>query len=87
MLFLVHIDQTETVKKSKSYAQILKAISTNIAAIRKARHLTQEDMTKFGFNYRHYQKLESGEYSPNLNTLYKLAEALNVNLSDLLKGC
>ncbi|MEQ1723477.1 MAG: helix-turn-helix transcriptional regulator [Pseudobdellovibrio sp.] len=74
-------------KKGKSYAQVLESISTNISTIRKSRQLTQEDMTEFGFNYRHYQKLESGEYSPNLKTLHKLAEAFNVNLSDLLKGC
>ena len=37
-----------------------------IRKLRTKKGLTQEDMTRFGFNYRHYQKLESGAHSFSL---------------------
>lgn len=61
--------------------KILKRISSNIKRIRKSTKLTQEDMRTNGFNYRHYQKLESGNYSFNLQTLFKLAEVFEVDIS------
>jgi len=42
--------------------------------------LTQEDMIEFGFNYRHYQKIESGAYSMNLYTLWRLSVAFEVSI-------
>jgi len=47
--------------------------------LRKKRGLTQEDMTKHGFNYRHYQKVEGGKQNLSLYTISKLAAALKVD--------
>ena len=69
-------------KKDKDYERLLKLISTNVKRIRKANRLTQEDMIQFGFNYRHYQKLESGVYSFNLYTLQRLARAFKVHVRE-----
>jgi len=67
------------------YERLLRRISNNIKALREKRGLTQEDMTGHGFNYRHYQKLESGSYSFSLHTLYRVSEVLKVDLKELLK--
>ncbi|MCX6118867.1 MAG: helix-turn-helix transcriptional regulator [Proteobacteria bacterium] len=66
----------------RDYGKILKILSSNIRRLRLERGLTQEDMADYGFNYRHYQKLESGTYSPNLQTLHRLAIALNTEISN-----
>lgn len=77
--------QNELVAK-KSYENLLKTIALNLKRFRKQRGLTQEDMAEYGFNYRFYQKLESGNYSPNLKTLYKLAMAFNIEVEALFRN-
>ena len=41
--------------KDKNYENFLKRIAVNIKKLRLENELTQEDMTEYGFNYRHYQ--------------------------------
>lgn len=77
--------QSETVKKATSYQNALKTLAKNIKSYRAAKGLTQENMADHGFNYRHYQKIESGAYSPNLQTLHRVATVLGVTLEDLFK--
>lgn len=48
--------------------------------------LTQDQMSDYGFNYRFYQRLESGVYSPNVKTLFRLAEAFGVDIRDFFEG-
>ena len=66
--------------QSQKYENLLKRVSENIKKARKKRGLTQEGMTEFGFNYRHYQKIESGKYSMNLYTLHRLAQHFEVSI-------
>ena len=80
------MSQNEIVKKYKSYDEFLVVLAKNIKLHRKQLGLSQEDMIDFGFNYRFYQKLESGNYSPNLKTIYKLSAALNIPMHLLLRG-
>lgn len=67
------------------YERLLRRIRGNVKDIRKSRKLTQEDMVDFGFNYRHYQSIESGHHSPNLHTLFRVAEAFKVDIRDFFK--
>lgn len=69
----------------KDYDQFLIKLSQKIKAARKARGLTQEDMTDYGFNYRHYQRIESGKYSPSLHTIYRISLVLKIKISKLLE--
>lgn len=64
------------------YERLLKRIRGNMKRIRRAKRLTQEDMVDFGFNYRHYQSIESGRHSPNLHTLFRVAEAFKVDIKE-----
>jgi len=69
----------------ESYEKLLKKLSANIRRLRKKRGLTQEQMFDHGFNYRFYQKIESGSYSFNLYTLHRLAVAFKVDIQDLFR--
>lgn len=71
--------------QDQSYDILLKKIANNIKKARKQNGLTQENMIDHGFNYRHYQKIESGSYSMNLYTLYRLSNIFNVSIKNLLK--
>lgn len=68
----------------ESYDRFLKRVAANLQKYRKSKGLTQEQMSDRGFNYRFYQKLESGSYSPSLKTLFRLAEALGIKVEDLV---
>ena len=49
-------------------------------------NLSQADLaSKVGNNYQNISRLERGEISPTLYWCYKLAEAFEMNLSDLIK--
>jgi transcriptional regulator with XRE-family HTH domain len=43
-------------------------------------------METLGLSYKYYQRLESGQVNPTLLTLYKVAAALNVSVSDLFRS-
>ena len=58
----------------KSLRQI---IAANIRKIRDKRGLTQEETSeKAGFHYKYYQRVESGSVNLTLDSIEKLAKAL-----------
>jgi DNA-binding XRE family transcriptional regulator len=73
------------VEVDKKYQKFISKVASNIRKAREARELTQEDMTKFGFNYRHYQKIESGRYSFNLYTLFRLSELFKTDIKEFFE--
>ncbi len=61
------------------------SIAKKIIHFRKLRGVTQEILAEAtGLNVRTIQRIESGEVDPRLYTLKSIAEALNVNLEELL---
>lgn len=68
----------------KDYEKFLKLVSENVQKHRKRNGFTQMDMIDFGFNYRHYQRLESGEGGISLHTLFRLAKVFKVSVSSLI---
>lgn len=60
----------------------------NLAKLRKEKGLTQEGLArKANISYHTLIKIESGGIkNPKLETLLKLAEALNTNIDKLIKG-
>ncbi len=71
--------------QDKAYDRMVEKIAENVAKIRKAKGLTQEDMVEKGFSYRHYQRVESGTHSPNLLTLFRLSQAFKVDIREFFK--
>ncbi len=67
----------------KSYQKVVSKIANNIKQLRLKSGITQERMIEYGFNYRHYQKLERGKHSPSLFTLYRLCKIFKVDINKL----
>lgn len=63
-----------------------KQVALRIKQLRLARGLLQRDFQKFGYSLRHYQKIESGELNLTLKTLFKIAQAMNTEVTDFIKG-
>ena len=72
-------------KQENSYDSLIKRVAKNIQTSRKKRQITQEGMAEHGFNYRHYQRIESGTYSMNLYTLYRLSKILKTDITTFFK--
>ena len=61
-------------------------IGKNIKRLREESGLSQEDLAHKASFYRTYiGHLENAKYTPSAYTLYKISEALKVDLSKLLK--
>ena len=67
------------------YKQLLKRVASNIKEIRNRNGMSQEDFVDHGLDLRWFQRLESGEHSPSLPTLFRIAEILKVDIEDLTK--
>ena len=63
---------------------IRKAVGKRIRIIRKAKGLTQEEVgEKADLNYKFVGKIERGEVNPSIETLFAIANALNIGLAQL----
>ena len=69
----------------KEVQRLTKRFSANLKKMRIQKGLTQEDMTNYGFNYRHYQRLESGTNPPSFATLVRLAKVMEVEVTDFFQ--
>lgn len=68
---------------------IRKQISNRIRELRAKRGVTQQELAEAaGLDYKSIQRLEakSPRFHPKVNTLEKVARALGVSVSGLLKG-
>ncbi len=48
--------------------------------------LSQTDMVDYGFETRNYQRIESGNHSPSLFTLHRLALVFQCEITDFFKA-
>lgn len=63
----------------------LKQVGMNLKSARRSARLRQTDLaTKSGVAYRHYQDIEAGKINLTLDTLFRLAKALDVHPAALL---
>ena len=65
-------------------ARLLKLVGKRIRQLRIERGFTQQHMTRFGLDYKYYQRIEYGEKNLSLRTLYKIAKAFGMSISELL---
>ncbi len=66
--------------------ELSKKVGERIKALRVERGITTRDfadMANISHSYRH--EIESGSVNPSLSTLYSIAMALKMQISDLLK--
>jgi transcriptional regulator with XRE-family HTH domain len=62
-------------------------LSRNIKFARAAALVTQEEVAhKAGLQTAVYSRIERGEVAPRLDTMVKIANALDVSICDLVRG-
>lgn len=60
-------------------------IPENLSRLRKQQRYTQKEVAAMaGLNPNYYAKVERGDGVPSLKTLYKIAQALKVMISDIV---
>lgn len=70
----------------KNFEQTVKNISHHIKKLRKKSGLSQMDMAmKYGFDLRHFQRIETGASAPSLYTVQRIADIFGVPVYTLLK--
>jgi transcriptional regulator with XRE-family HTH domain len=63
-----------------------KLVGRNFGRLRRAKGLTQEEVeARSGFSQQYLSGLERGRRNPTVITLFELAQALEVNLVDLVQ--
>lgn len=61
-------------------------IGKRIRALRESKNISQVDLAyACNFEKSNMSRIEAGNTCPNIYTLYKIAEYLEIDLSDLLK--
>jgi transcriptional regulator with XRE-family HTH domain len=63
----------------------MKQVGKRVRELRLSRGLKQEEMCRYGFEYKYYQRIEYGQKNLSLKTLNKLAKAFGVPASELLR--
>ncbi len=60
-------------------------IPDNLSKLRKQLRYTQKEIADMAdLNPNYYAKVERGDSTPSLKTLYKIAKALNVSITDIV---
>ncbi len=71
---------------STNYSKAQKAFGSKIRALRLKDNVSQEDLAyKAGIERSYMGKIERGEGNPSFKKIVDIANALNVNLNELLK--
>ena len=66
---------------------ITKAVGARIRYLRRAKNISQEELAlQAGINPAYYGQVERGLKCPTIDTLYKIAKAMNVSPADFLRS-
>lgn len=69
-----------------NFQRVRQRIAVHVRHLRVAKHLTQEMVAgNAGLAVRHFRKIESAEVNVTLDTLVKVAAALEVDVCELLQ--
>ena len=63
--------------------RFMRLVAKRIREFRANRGFTQEQMQNYGFNYRYYQLIESGEVNLTLKTVNRIANAFKISARDI----
>ena len=65
--------------------RLMKQVGKRVRELRIARGMKQEEMCRYGFEYKYYQRIEYGQKNLSLKTLNKLAKAFGIPILELFK--
>lgn len=65
--------------------QLFELVGKRVRQLRLERGWTQDEFSRhFGFNFKHYQRIEQGQQNLELATLNKLAAAFDIPIHKML---
>ena len=65
--------------------RFFKKVGSEIRKLRLAKNMTLEDMQNHSFSAQHFQKIEAGKKAINFFTVFSIAEALGMSLSEIAR--
>ena len=72
-------------RRTGSETEVLRQFGERLRQLRTTRQLTQEEMAaKAGFSRSYYNEIETGKRNISLLNLHKLAQCLEITISELL---
>ena len=73
--------------KAKEKKEFAKLVGQRIRDTRKANGFTQEKLAEVaGYDSAYIGHVETGRYSPSVYTVWRMAKAMGLDISDILKG-
>lgn len=83
---MLHND-IETIERRRDKEKFAAKIGTHLRKVRNSTGISQEKLSaKAGYFRTYVGKIEQGNYSPSLHTIWRLSKALGMNLEDFFKG-
>lgn len=83
---MLHND-IETIERRKDKEKFAVKIGNHLRKVRNAKGISQEKLSeKAGYFRTYVGKIEQGNYSPSLHTIWRLSKALGMSLEDFFKG-
>jgi transcriptional regulator with XRE-family HTH domain len=80
-------DIEKTSQRRKEKKQFAGKIGKHLREIREKKDISQENLSlKAGYYRTYVGKIEQGNYSPSLHTIWRLSHALGMSLTDFFKG-
>lgn len=74
-------------EQEKIKTQFTEVLASHIRKVRDEKGMTQEDLAfKAGINTAYLGHLERGVYSPTMFVIWRLAEALDMNMEEFMQG-
>lgn len=74
-------------QKNTEKQRFAKHIGKRLRKVRESKGLSQEELSEKAGYYRTYVgHIENGRHSPSVHTMWRLAQVLKVDVSELLKG-
>ncbi len=64
-------------------AKLPELLGNRLRQARKQKGLRQEDLESLGISYKYYQKIEAGKANITLQTIEKIADALEISIEEL----
>ena len=83
---MIHHDLDNSKDRRAEKVEFAKSFGPYLRKMRETKNISQENLSMNAGYYRTYvNKIETGNYSPSLHTVWRLAHALGMSLTDFFK--
>lgn len=73
-------------KRKAEKQKFASAIGAHLRKVRESKNISQEQLSiQAGYYHTYVNKIEMGNYSPSLHTIWRLADTLGLSLNEFFK--